>query len=123
MLGAEQIISSDCKMERRVPCLPLKRWVPCGVLIEVRGLSQAALQVPQPVDAVLSYLPVVNDDEFLELVRLGVQVPDSCQRALEDMNAVCDLLLMEPEKGQGNLLLGDRDEIALARVLAANNTN
>ena len=123
MLGAEQIISSDCKMERRVPCLPLKRWVPCGVLIEVRGLSQAALQVPQPVDAVLSYLPVVNVDEILELVRLGVQALDSCESALEDVDAVLDLVLIEPEKGPGNLLLGDRDEVALARVLAANTTN
>ena len=117
MLGAEWIYSSD--RQRRVPCLPLERWVPCGVLLEVGGLSQAAPQVQQPVDAVLGYLLVVNVNEILELVSLGVQVLDFCEGALEDVDAVLDLVLIEPEEGLGNLLLCDRDEVAFARVLAA----
>ena len=87
--------------------LPLERRVPRGVLIQVGGLSQAAPQVPQLVDAVLGYLLVVNVNEILELVCLGVQVLDFCEGALEDVDAVLDLLLMEPEKGPGYLLLCD----------------
>ena len=117
MLGAEWIYSSD--RQRRVPCLPLEQWVPCGVLLEVGGLSQAAPQVQQPVDAVLGYLLFVNVNEILELVSLGVQVLDFCEGALEDVDAVLDLVLIEPEEGLGNLLLCDRDEVAFARVLAA----
>ena len=48
--------------------LPLEQQVPRGVLIQVGGLSQAAQQVQQPVDAVLGYLLVVNVNEILELV-------------------------------------------------------
>ena len=89
------------------------------MLIQLGGLSQAALQVSQAVVAVLGYDPIVNADEIFELVRVGVRVLDSCEGALEDVDAVLDLLLIEPEKGPGNLLLGETDEVALARVLAA----
>ena len=99
--------------------LPVERWVPCGVLLQVGGLSQAAPQVLQSVDAVLGYLLHFNVNKVLELVCLGVQVLDSCEGALEDVDAVLDLVLVEPEEGAGNFLLGDRDEVALARVLAA----
>ena len=93
------------------------------MLIQVGGLFQAAPQVPQPVGTVLGYLPVVNVKKILEvLVSLGVQVLYSCEGALEDVDAVLDLVLIEPDKGPGNLLLGDRDEVALARVLAADTT-
>ena len=85
------------------------------------GLSQAAPQVPQPIDAVLGYHPVFNVDKLLELVvSLRVQVLYSYEGALEDVDAVLDLVLIEPEEGPGNLLLSDRGEVAFARVLAAN---